>query len=82
MTVRYLSLALVEIPDGIKENPCRHWLNIKSIASLRFHQGMIEITYADGNIQVFNREDTNEILLESSQFLNEVLSMFESLSSD
>ncbi len=78
MKLARLSLVLQEYPTEYLADSPYHWSNSRSIHSLKFFDGMVEITFSDGEIKVFNDEETNQMFDDCSPFLRDVLSMIES----
>ena len=80
MSKRYLSLVLIEVPDQDIPSLIKDWFNFKTIHSLQFYEGMLQITFCDGEIQTFNDSETYEILKGSISYIRDLLELDESLS--
>lgn len=78
MKIARLSLVLHEFPAEYLADAYYRWSNSRSIDSLRFFNRMVEVTFSDGGIKVFNEEETNQMFDDCSPFLRDVLSMIES----
>ncbi len=80
MMKRHLSLVLVEYPPDILKEMIYRGSRIQSIQNLRFFEGMLEITFFDGTIKVFNRKETTEILDNSNDYVKDLLELDDLLS--
>lgn len=80
MTQRYLSLVLSEQSSQTKDSTNYYWSNIRSIHELRFFDGMVEITFLDGTIKVFNRDETTQMLDNSNDYIKDLLELDDLLS--
>ena len=73
MTTRYLLLVLVEVPDYVERTKYHHWFNCVSFESASVKNGLLKIVFSDGDIQVFNEDETDDIVSGFSEIIQRTI---------
>ncbi len=73
MIKKYLDIVLInkDMPTRLKEEV--NFLNIYSVEQIRLVNGLLEVVDYYGKITVFNRQETQHILQESSELIQSML---------
>ncbi|MDJ0843043.1 hypothetical protein [Crocosphaera sp.] len=73
MTTRYLALVLVEVPSHVEKTKYAGWFYAVSIEQASLRNGLLEVVFSNGDIKVFNQDETDDILTDCGEIINRAL---------
>ncbi len=73
MTQYYLSLVLVEVPKHHEKHPSGSWFHACSVHHASVKNGLLEVIFANGEVKVFNSDDTDDILASADEIIQRAL---------
>ncbi len=73
MTTHYLSLVLIEVPEHHEGTSYEHWFQAVSVHHASIKNGLLEVVFANGEIKVFNSDETDDILASADEIIQRAL---------